>query len=82
MEMEDSGESKSEPERWHDHACVLDRFALDIPAFFSWIVDAFEIWDRETAVKRISEIDPLSERIVVDGKDYQIPDACYQRIIP
>ncbi len=60
---------------------MTDRFVLDETALVKWIIEAFDIHDRTTAKKRITEIDPLAERIVVDGEAYQIPDHCYQKII-
>jgi hypothetical protein len=53
---------------------------LNGPAVAQWCREEFGIADR--ARRRIGEIDPLSERVVVDGVAYQIPDECYLKITP
>ncbi|CAG0991991.1 hypothetical protein ANRL3_02837 [Anaerolineae bacterium] len=70
------------PKEWADHGFVGDRFVLDGPAFAKWCAENFNIRDRASAMNRITEIDPLSERVVIDGIAYLIPDECYQKITP
>ena len=65
---------------WADHAVIQDRFVLDGSAFARWCATEFGARDREAALRRISEIDPLAERVVIDGEAYLIPDECYQKL--
>jgi hypothetical protein len=67
-------------QRWSDHAVIRDRFVLDGQAFARWCAAEFGIRDRDSAMQRITGIDPLAERVVIDGLDYQIPDVCYQKL--
>lgn len=59
-----------------------DRFVLNGPAVAQCCREEFRIADRASARRRIPEIDPLSERVVVDGVAYQIPGECYFKITP
>jgi len=68
------------PRPWADHGVVRDRFVLDEARMAEWIKMAFDIRDRASALARITEIDPLAERIVVDGTAYLIPDECYRKL--
>ena len=65
---------------WSDHTVIRDRFVLDDQAFTRWCAAEFGIHDRDSAMQRITEIDPLAERVVIDGVGYQIPDVCYQKL--
>ena len=59
---------------------LIDRFVLDDAAFVAWCNEAFGSADRESALARITDIDPLNETVIVDNVEHRIPDKCYRKI--
>lgn len=66
-----------EPKPWCDHSIIRDRIVINEGVLADWLRDRFQIHTRREAEERLTDIDPLAERVTVDGIDYQIPHECY-----
>jgi len=66
-------------QRWSDHAVIRGPVRVGRPAFARWCAAEFGIRDRDSATQRVPRL-ILWPSVVIDGLDYQIPDACYQKL--
>lgn len=69
------------PVEWYDRRIMGDRFIVDWPRLIYWVSHHFNIKTAEDAVKRLTSVDEIAERITIDGKDYLIPGCCYKKVL-
>jgi len=52
---------------------------LDEPKFAAWLKAFFDMQHATAAeaFRRITDIDPLNETVIVDGQEHHIPAECY-----
>ncbi len=69
----------AKPEESHDSGVLRDRFLLNHAALTYWLYLHFGMNTRTLAGEELSalNIDPVNERITIDGVDYKLPHWCF-----
>ncbi len=74
---------RAAPQSYADHGIVRDRAVINPGALGYWLFVHFGLnIFADAGAAQVSDIDPLAERVVVNGKDYLIPHWCYLAVMP